>query len=132
MSKKSKGINAERELVHKLWAAGWSACRVAGSGSSHYPSPDVIAGKGYRSLAIECKKTKKTKYLTKDEVKNLVEFAEIFGAEPWIGVRFREGWFFLKPQDLRDTGKGLAVSKDLAKQKGLGLDGFLGQTKDIV
>jgi len=126
MSRKTKGINAERELVHKLWAFGWSACRIAGSGSSHYPSPDVIAGKDCRSLAIECKTTKKTKYLTKEEVNNLVSFAKIFGAEPWIGIRFREGWFFLKPKDLKDTGKGLAVSKELAKQKGLGLKKLLG------
>lgn len=125
MSKKSKGINAERELVHELWAAGWSACRIAGSGSSHYPSPDVIAGKGCRSLAIECKKTKKTKYLTKEEVNDLISFATLFGAEAWIGVRFRDGWFFLKPGDLKETGKGLAVSKELAIQKGVALNRLL-------
>ncbi len=119
MSRKSIGINAERELIHKLWAAGWSACRVAGSGSSHYPSPDIIAGKGGRSLAIECKKTTKTKYLTKEGVNDLVSFAKSFGAEPWIGVRFRNEWCFIKPDDLKDTGKGLAVSKELASQKGL-------------
>lgn len=126
MSKKSKGINAERELVHKLWAAGWGACRIAGSGSSHYPSPDVIAGNGSRSLAIECKKTKTTKYLTKEEVNDLLSFAKTFGAEPWIGARFRDGWLFLNPNDLKETGKGRAFSKELAMQKGVDLSGLLG------
>lgn len=45
MSHKSKGINAEREIIHLFWSMpGWTACRVAGSGSMKYPSPDVIAG----------------------------------------------------------------------------------------
>ena len=53
MSRKSKGINAERSLIHKFWAHNWAAIRVAGSGSSKYPSPDVLAGNNLRKLAIE-------------------------------------------------------------------------------
>ena len=33
MSTKSKGTNAERELIHNLWANGYAAIRSAGSGS---------------------------------------------------------------------------------------------------
>ena len=43
MSLKSKGINAERELIHKFWGVGWGAVRVAGSGSMRYPSSDILA-----------------------------------------------------------------------------------------
>ena len=52
---KKKGINAERELIHMFWAEKWAAIRVAGSGSSKYPSPDILAGNNLRKLAIECK-----------------------------------------------------------------------------
>ena len=60
MSRKSKGINAERDLIHKFWnVEGWSAVRVAGSGSMKYPSADVLATNKLRRLAIECKTSKK-------------------------------------------------------------------------
>ena len=52
---KAKGINAERELVHLFHKFGWSAVRIAGSGSSKYPCPDVLAGNGFRRIAIEAK-----------------------------------------------------------------------------
>ena len=58
MSTKSKGINAERQLIHMFWSVKWTACRIAGSGSSKYPSPDIIAANRARKLAIEAKITK--------------------------------------------------------------------------
>ncbi|MBU1204354.1 MAG: Holliday junction resolvase [Nanoarchaeota archaeon] len=121
MSRKSKGINAERELVHMFWETNeWSAVRVAGSGSSPFPCPDVLAGNRIRKLAIECKTVNaKSKYLTNENITQLNEFAAIFGAEPWIGVKFKSDWFFLSMDDLKKTEKGYAVSKDLAKNKGL-------------
>ncbi len=42
--RKSKGSAAERELIHKFWANSWGAIRVAGSGSSQFPSPDILVG----------------------------------------------------------------------------------------
>ena len=121
MSRKSKGINAERELVHLFWETKeWSAIRVAGSGSSGFPCPDVLAGNRIRKLAIECKTVNaKSKYLTNENITQLNEFAAIFGAEPWIGVKFKSDWFFLSMDDLKKTEKGYAISKDLAKNKGL-------------
>ncbi len=124
MSRKSKGINAERELVHLFWEAnGWSAIRVAGSGSSPFPCPDVLAGNRIRKLAIECKTVNaKSKYLTEKEINQLNKFSGVFGAEPWIGVKFKSDWFFLSIDDLKKTEKGYAISKDLARKKGLLLD----------
>ena len=120
MSRKSKGINAERELIHLFWGNGWSACRVAGSGSSRYPSPDVIAGNNVRKLAIECKVTKDIRqYFTKKQVNELKEFGNIFGAEPWTAVKFNNvNWYFLTLEDLDPTPEGYSVSLESAKRKG--------------
>ncbi|MEK6868893.1 MAG: Holliday junction resolvase, partial [Nanoarchaeota archaeon] len=72
MSLKSKGINAERELVHMFWAKDWACLRIAGSGSSRYPSPDLLAGNKLRRLAVECKVTKeKSKYFDKESISSL-------------------------------------------------------------
>lgn len=122
MSLKSKGMDAERELIHLFWGAGrWSAVRVAGSGAIKYPCPDVLAGNGLRKLAVECKSTKKRRrYLTGKEVEELIFFAKQFGAEPWIGVRFNGiKWFFLGVDELARTKNGFVVSEDLARKKGL-------------
>ncbi|RMF06523.1 Holliday junction resolvase [Candidatus Woesearchaeota archaeon] len=128
MSHKSKGTNAERELIHLFWAAGWASIRVAGSGSTKYPAPDVLAGNNIRRLAIECKSSKKEYvYLYKEEVGQLEEFCNVFGAEPWIGVRFdKQQWYFIPAQDLRDTGKRLRADLELVKEKGVIFDELIG------
>ncbi len=129
MSRKSKGTNAERELVHLFHTIpGWSAIRVAGSGSNRYPSPDIVAANSLRYLAIECKSTRDSKrYLEREEVEQLLTFARTFGAEPWIAIRFiNEPWYFLKPEQLEDTGNAIAISKELAKKKGAALQALIG------
>ena len=120
MSKKSKGINAERELITLLWGHGISACRVAGSGSSHFPSPDIIAGNTLRKLAIECKTSSaEIRYIQKESIDQLKVFANTFGAEPWIAMRFaRNNWLFISLDDLKDTGNYFSISLENAKKKG--------------
>ena len=124
MSRKSKGINAERDLVHKFWKLGWASVRIAGSGSMKYPSADILATNKIRRLAVECKTSSdKSKYLTKDEVKQLKDFSTIFGAEPWIAVKFdRCEWLFMNIDDLKHTGNNFLISLDIAEKKGLLLD----------
>jgi len=121
MSRKSVGINAERELIHLFWASGWSAVRVAGSGSSRYPSCDIIASNAIRKITIESKVTKdKSKYLSKEEIEQFRLFSEKFGAEPWIGVKFKNlNWFFIGLEDLELVGKNYVISLETAKNKGL-------------
>ena len=128
MSRKSKGIGAERELIHLFWSRNWASIRVAGSGSSRYPSPDVLAGNGNRRIAIECKSSSETvKYLTAKEVSELEEFSRIFGAEPWIGMRFNDmRWYFLSLEDLKSSGNSFSVSVELVKKKGLEFDELIG------
>ncbi len=127
MSHKSKGTNAERDLIHKFWAKGFAAIRSAGSGSMRYPSPDLLVAKEGDIAAIECKTTKETyKYLTKREIDDLKEFSGIFNAKPYIAVKFRsEGWFFLKPEDLKEKGKSFMVDLSLAKEKGVCFERFV-------
>lgn len=122
MSRKSKGINAEREIVKLFAETGqWFACRVAGSGSSPFPSPDIIAGNDRRKLALECKTLKEgKKYLDQEGINQLTQFSKIFGAEPWLAMKFdRQSWSFLKPEDLEKTGNCFAISQDLIKKKGI-------------
>ena len=122
MSHKSKGINAEREIIKLFGDTGkWFACRVAGSGSSSFPSPDVIAGNKLRKLAIECKITKdQKKYFTKDEIEQFRIFSERFGAEPWIAVKFKGAeWLFLSLKEIIETKKCFLIDVETAKRKGV-------------
>ncbi len=121
MSKKSRGTNAERDLIHKFWGVGWAALRAAGSGSSQFPAPDVVAANNIRKLAIEVKLTTETKkYFTKKEINELTYFSEKFGAESWVAIKFfREPWYFLSLEDLEETGKSFVASLDVAKRRGL-------------
>lgn len=127
MSKKGKGINAERELIKLLWEKGFSACRVAGSGASRYPSPDIIAGNAVRKLAIECKtSSEESRYIPKDALEQLRVFSQSFGAEPWIAIRFaKNNWLFISLDDLEDTGNNFSISLENAKKKGFLLEELL-------
>lgn len=124
MSFKRKGINAERDLVHKFWEIGWACIRVAGSGSSHFPSPDLLAGNNLRKFAIETKTTSSNiQYFSKKEINELKFFADRFGAESWVAVKFKGAkWAFLGLEDLEETSKSFAVSKSLCERRGLSFE----------
>jgi len=124
MSAKSKGINGERELIRSFWSLGWAAIRTAGSGSSHYPSPDIVAGKLGRRLAIECKITAENKkYFPLDEINQLVYFAQHFGAEPFVAVKFpKKKWFFFTIDDLKQTTNSFVISQEDCEIKGIQIE----------
>ena len=123
MGSKVKGSRTERELVHLFNNTGlWAAIRIAGSGLTKDPNPDVLAGNKQRYLAIECKSLKSNiKYLYPEEITQIIDFSSKFGAEPWIGIRFNnQGWYFIKPEHLEKTkSEYYSVSLLLAKEKGL-------------
>jgi len=121
MSTKSRGTNAERDLVHKFWAANWACFRAAGSGSNKYPTPDIIAGNNLRKLAIEVKlTTSERQYFDKKEIEDLHLFGQMFGAEPWIAVKFsKQEWIFAMLEDLEETPKSFVLSKDVGDRRGL-------------
>ena len=126
---KAKGSDAERELVRLFWKNGWAAIRVAGSGSSSFPSPDVLASssaKG-RALAIECKSTGNTsKTISKEQLADLKEFARLFGAEPWAGIRFGANkWRFVSLAELEEKKKQ-TISHDFGDKNGLSFEELVG------
>ncbi len=121
MSNKSKGSKAERELFQKFVEANYRVVRVAGSGAMETADCDLIAGKkGEKKYGIEVKSSKKpVKYIAKSQINNFIVFCEIFGIAPVVALRFnREGWLFIKPEDLRDAGNNFAISLEEAKAKG--------------
>lgn len=131
MNQKAKGTKGERELIKYFNENGWSAIRAAGSGSSPYPSPDILAGNAIRRVAIECKVTKEQKkYFSEEEINQLKIFSEHFGAESWISVKFPgEPWYFLMLEDLENTGKCWAATVELAKRKGLAVEELMQREK---
>lgn len=129
MSLKSKGINAERELVHKFWRVEWACMRIAGSGSNRYPSPDLLVGNKIRRLAIECKITKENKkYFEKDSICSLKKFADMFGAEPWVAIKFKgSDWLFVSIDDLEEKDKMYLTDVVMAQRKGLLFEELISQ-----
>src|SRR3989338_7267295 len=125
MNLKAKGTNAERELIHLFWSKGWAAVRVAGSGSSSYPNPDILAGNKLRRFAVECKVTgEDKKYLSEGDLLQLKNFCDTFGAEPLFAVKLNRGgkWLFLIPEDLEKTAKGYVISSETASRRGVSFE----------
>ena len=111
---KNKGTRGERELFHLLWnTKEWGVLRSAGSGSTPMPSPDLLASNGKRYLAIECKVIGNTnKFFSEEEIQQLLEFSNKFGAEPWIAIKFDYiGWYFLQPKEINKTKKSHVNTK---------------------
>lgn len=131
-----KGSIEERDLVKKLWDAGFAAMRApASGGATKRPLPDVLAGNGKLYLAIEVKSSRQDHiYIDKEKIDNLIEFSNIFGATPYVGAKFiRKKWRFIKLDDLHVTrSNNYRVNTDLAFSKGLDFEEVIGgsvQTK---
>ncbi|MGI6589142.1 MAG: Holliday junction resolvase Hjc [Candidatus Iainarchaeum sp.] len=124
MARYNKGANAERELIHSFSKVGFAVLRVAGSGVSPLPSPDVVAIKGGRILAIECKAWK-GEYLAIPRTTMLdeVNWAKVAGAEFFVGWKVpREGWLFVRFNDFHDAGKNFMISLKEARVKSVSFD----------
>lgn len=123
MSSKKKGSRLERELIKLFFETGkFVPLRAAGSGSTPLPCPDLLVGGKGRVLAIECKGGKGSRYINKKQIAELKEFAEKFGAEPWVGARFNNTeWLFLKIENLKEskTGNNFVIDVKFAKERGV-------------
>ncbi|MDR0912061.1 MAG: Holliday junction resolvase [Methanobrevibacter sp.] len=130
-----KGTAEERDLVSKLWKLNFAAMRAPASGAATKHSiPDVIAGNGKIYLGIEVKTTvKEIIYIDSSQIEGLIDFCDIFGAKPFLGLKFkRTKWLFLSPKNVPRTKKGnYKVTKDFAIEKALELDEILGIDKQI-
>jgi len=120
MSNKAKGSKAERELFKMFVDNNYRAVRVAGSGTMENADCDLLVGKIGKKYAIEAKSTKSlNKYISKEQIENFLIFSEIFALIPVLAIRFnREGWFFISPNQLENSGKHLVISLDSAKKNG--------------
>lgn len=107
-NKKAKGTAAENELIHKFWDNEWVCVRVAGSGSTQFPSPDLLASRGDKKIVMEVKVVNDTKkYFKSQEILDLNFFAEKFATESWVGVKFEGNqWFFIPTSELEETKSG--------------------------
>jgi Holliday junction resolvase len=109
---KAKGSNAERQLVAMFWEKSYAAIRVAGSGSSRFPCPDVLASNGRKTFAVEAKATKTDyQYFRKDQIEQLINFSQVFNAEPILAVKFSAKCYFFYLTNLSITKKGEYVVK---------------------
>jgi len=112
---KSKGSRFERELISELWKSGFAAIRVAGSGVSPYPCPDIVAGNGKIYVAIEVKMRKSLPvYLSTDEIMQIEKFSEKFGAKAYIALKLpRKKWKFFTIQMLEKTEKNYKIDREI-------------------
>jgi len=120
-SNKAKGSKAERELLQIFTDNGWRAVRVAGSGVNDNSPCDLLAGKlGRKGYTLECKSSKKSSiYISRQQVEDFIVFSNILGLQPVIAARFNyEGWIFISPEQLEDSGKYWVVHLKTAKEKG--------------
>lgn len=129
---KRKGSRTERELINLFHSTGqFAPLRIAGSGSTPIPAPDLIVGGKNRVFAIECKSGKGRRDIRKEQVEELKIFSKLFGAEPWVGVRFDNmPWYFLDLKKLgKSKGKNYFVNPDLAVKKGIKFEELIGKYK---
>ncbi len=130
-----KGSRVERELVKMLWSADCAAMRApASGGATKNPLPDIIAGNGKVYLAIEVKSTSaEFIYINSEKIMGLKEFSRIFGAEPYLGAKFKnKKWRFVHIDHLiRTRGENYKVDVDLAFSKGLEFDELIKKDKQV-
>jgi len=118
-----------------FWDSNFAAMRApASGGATKKPLPDVIAGNGSVYFAIEVKSSSQDRiYIDSGKILGLREFSDIFGAKPYIGVKFRrKKWIFIKLDDLETTkNENYKLDKDLALKKGIELDELIGKDKQV-
>ena len=140
-----KGSQRERELVNFLYETpGWTSMRApASGGGTKRELPDALTGNGSEFYAIEAKSGNGERpiYIDEEEVAALLTFAQNFGAEAVIAVRFdlengdpaygvdeRTGWYFMYPETLYRTDSGsYRIKKETALEDGAPFVEFIGQ-----
>ncbi len=132
MSNKAKGSRAERELLQLFTDQSWRAARVAGSGVNENTFCDLIAGRYGKTYAVEAKSSKHPRiYITKQQIDDFIQFTSVMGLIPVVAVRFnREGWLFLKPEQLEDSGKNWVVNLENIRNKAQKFGQFFEESKD--
>jgi Holliday junction resolvase len=133
MTRYRKGANAERELIHVLFERGFSVVRVAGSGKTALPAPDLIALRHGRILAFESKAWAASNLsIPALQMNELVSWSNRAGAEVYIAWKVpHKGWFFLKPAQLKKTPKAFTISRKNALRQGIDLNVVIGEQSQL-
>lgn len=131
MAHYNKGANAERELIHTLHKMGFAVLRVAGSGVSPLPSPDVVALKGGRILAFECKAWRGGHLaIPVVAMADEINWALTAGAEFFVAWKIpRGGWLFVKAEHFHNAGKNFMISLAEAKSSSVSLEALAGSVQ---
>jgi len=106
MSRSKKGDRLERELVNMFDDEGFASIRIpASGGATKRELPDILAGDGNNTYAIEAKGRKDGPiYLDWKEIMDLLVFSNRMGVKARIGARYnREDWRFYHPAELYIT-----------------------------
>lgn len=129
MKNKQKGSNAERELLFALFNKGFAVSRVAGSGSSQLPTPDVLGFKAGKAIAIECK-TKKGEYLNirEEQIEELLLWEKLSGLKAYVAWRLgKDQWYFIGLNGLKKTKKAYSIKRTEIQEKGLIFEKFISE-----
>ena len=129
MGGRSRGYEAERELVRKLWRRGFAVVRGPASGAKVRKAvyPDVVAIKNRHVLVFEVKKRSRLEsiYLDKEQVAKLREFARRAGGDAFIAIKISGmPWRFVSVERLVDTGGSYKVSHEEI-EKGLSFNDLM-------
>lgn len=110
--RRARGFQHERELVKKLWQAGFAAIRGPASGAKvkRGVQPDVVAIKNGFVVVAEVKTLKKpsTVYIKREQIEKARTFAERAGGAAYVAVKVvGEGmWRFVPVSALAKTRSG--------------------------
>lgn len=121
-----KGARSERELLGILDSNSYSVMRSAGSGVNSI-SPDLIAYKGKKGFAFECKAWNGTSVtIAADKLEVLRRWEENTGMETFVAWRMNgEGWFFIKLGELYLAEKNYTITRRKAFGIGRRLEDIL-------
>ncbi len=131
---KKRATDYERDLGDRFWELGFAVMRApSSSGTTKYPRPDLLVGSAKRNkiIAIELKTARKDLfYISKKQVDGLIQFSELFGAEPYIAVKYvgkRMQYRFLHAlYDLEQSrGESYRMTSSFVKEKGKLIDDLI-------
>ncbi|MFQ5998414.1 MAG: Holliday junction resolvase Hjc [Candidatus Bathyarchaeia archaeon] len=126
----ARGSDQERELVHRLDELGFAVLRAPASGAkTRLDRPDIVAGRKGFHISIEVKTTsRKTLYINRESIEQLLRFAERFDAKPLLAVKFKRqhrDWLLLEPRQLVRTSTGYKLPMKTAINRGATLEALV-------
>lgn len=111
MKRYSKGARSERELLMHFYNIDYSVMRAAGSGVNSL-SPDIIAIKGDKTFAFECKAWSSNLLIEPERLESLKTWEKNTQMQTFIAWRINNiGWFFIKLDELSKNGKNYTLTK---------------------